>query len=277
LYYHKHTFNERQRRACIIDDDNNLLLAGAGTGKTSVMVAKAGYLIKSEQAQPKELLLLAFGAKAANEFDERLTKKLNTTDIRASTFHGLELKIIAKVEGKTPDLSVFAEDEDAKAKWVQNCIEQQIYIEYYGIDEKGNTAPYIDRASYHRSISWKRKVHGKYNTGYIELFYSQHQSGDLLSALKYKLGEHSYIAQQLPDQAILSTLREMGRFTELAKLFAQMIGLYKAACFDDKSEQSVIENAKDINQTTKAFELLKHFNRGVAHLSYDPALVNASG
>ncbi|NQZ06911.1 MAG: UvrD-helicase domain-containing protein [Algicola sp.] len=346
--------SERQRRACIIDDDNNLLLAGAGTGKTSVMVGRTGYLIKSEQAAPKDLLLLAFGRKAANELDERITKKLNTTDIRASTFHGLGLRIIAEVEGKTPDLSVFAEDEEAKSKWVQHCFEQllevaayrqlvlqyfskyyyveknptdfaslgayyqyltdndvrslkgdlvksfgelyianwlfqhgieyvcearyeydvssvefrqykpdfylteqQIYIEYYGIDENGDTAPYIDRARYHRSISWKRKVHEKYKTGYIELFYSQHKSGDLLSALKYKLGEQSYIAQQLPDQAILSTLREMGRITELAKLFAQMIGLYKAACIDGKSEQSVIANAKDINQSTKALELLR--------------------
>ncbi len=351
--------SERQRRACIIDDDNNLLLAGAGTGKTSVMVGRAGYLINSEQAQPKDLLLLAFGQKAANELDERITKKLNTTDIRASTFHGLGLRIIAQVEGKAPDLSVLAEDEEAKAKWVQNCFEhlldvaayrqlvfqyfskyyyveknltdfaslgeyyqyltdndvrslkgdlvksfgelyianwlfrhgieyvyeasyehdvssvefrqykpdfylteQQIYIEYYGIDKNGDTAPYIDRASYHRSISWKRKVHEKYNTGYIELFYAQHKSGDLLSALTYKLGEQNYIAQQLPDQAILSTLRELGRITELAKLFAQMIGLYKSACLDKhcldgKSEQSVIANAKNKKQTTKAFELLR--------------------
>ncbi|MCJ8269202.1 MAG: UvrD-helicase domain-containing protein, partial [Psychrosphaera sp.] len=140
--------------------------------------------------------------------------------------------------------------------------DQKIYIEYYGIDENGDTAPYIDRACYHRSISWKRKVHEKYNTGYIELFYSQHKSGDLLSALMYKLGEQSCIAQQLPDQAILSTLRELGRITELAKLFSQMIGLYKAACLDGhcldgKSEQSIVANAKDINQTAKALELLR--------------------
>ncbi|WP_217645566.1 UvrD-helicase domain-containing protein, partial [Oceanisphaera psychrotolerans] len=44
---------ERQREACVVDEDNNLVLAGAGTGKTSVMVGRAGYLIKSGQAQGK--------------------------------------------------------------------------------------------------------------------------------------------------------------------------------------------------------------------------------
>ena len=44
---------ESQRDACVIDEDNNLVLAGAGTGKTSTMVGRAGFLVKSGQAQAR--------------------------------------------------------------------------------------------------------------------------------------------------------------------------------------------------------------------------------
>ena len=55
--------------ACIIDEDNNLVLAGAGTGKTSTMVGRAGFLLNSDQAQlacpPKTdpFAMLGFGSK----------------------------------------------------------------------------------------------------------------------------------------------------------------------------------------------------------------------
>ena len=130
----------RQRRACIIDNDNNLLLAGAGTGKTSVMVGRAGYLLNSQQAQHSDILLLAYGRKAADEMDVRIKDKLSTNKISATTFHSLGLNIIAQVEGTKPNLSVFAADEKAKAKWIQTYFEtliqeqapyRQLIIEYF--------------------------------------------------------------------------------------------------------------------------------------------------
>jgi DNA helicase-4 len=117
---------QQQRRACVIDNDNNLLLAGAGTGKTSVMVGRAGFLLNSLQAKCNDILLLAYGRKAADEMDERIKTKLSTDKISATTFHSVGLKIIAEVEGKKPKLSVFAEDEKAKLSWVQRYFEKHI-------------------------------------------------------------------------------------------------------------------------------------------------------
>ncbi|WP_246129215.1 UvrD-helicase domain-containing protein [Colwellia demingiae] len=132
---------QSQRRACIIDNDNNLLLAGAGTGKTSVMVGRTGYLLNSLQAKSDEILLLAYGRKAANEMDERIRDKLSTDKISATTFHSLGQSIIAQVEGGKPSLSVFADDEKAKSKWIQSCFEtlikedrqyRKLILEYFG-------------------------------------------------------------------------------------------------------------------------------------------------
>ncbi|SON49032.1 UvrD-helicase domain-containing protein [Vibrio tapetis] len=112
----------KQRVACITDNDNNLLLAGAGTGKTSVMVGKTGYLVKSGQAQPNDILMLAYGRIAAEEMDERIREKLGFEDVKASTFHSLGVKIISQVEGKAPSLSPLESDVRAKVKWMNEAI-----------------------------------------------------------------------------------------------------------------------------------------------------------
>ncbi|MCA8836486.1 MAG: UvrD-helicase domain-containing protein, partial [Proteobacteria bacterium] len=46
----------QQRQAIIADGKRTLVIAGAGTGKTSVIIAKIGYLIKSGKCKPEELL-----------------------------------------------------------------------------------------------------------------------------------------------------------------------------------------------------------------------------
>ena len=67
---------------------------GAGSGKTSVLVARAGWLLTTGEAVADQILLLAFGRKAAQEMDERIRERLHTRDITARTFHALALHII---------------------------------------------------------------------------------------------------------------------------------------------------------------------------------------
>ena len=105
-----------QRRAVVVDDDRNLVVAAAGSGKTSVMVAKAGWLVESGRRRPDELLLLAFARKARDELAERVTKRLGreaASGIRLRTFHSLGLEIIGEAEGRKPGLARTAEDPAA--------------------------------------------------------------------------------------------------------------------------------------------------------------------
>ncbi|MCC3306036.1 UvrD-helicase domain-containing protein [Sneathiella sp. HT1-7] len=101
-----------QRRAVVIDEDATLILAGAGSGKTSVIVAKAAYLITRGIRRPEEILLMAFGKDAANEMAERIAKRSGAA-VDAMTFHALGNRIIREVEGKGPVLADHA-DDDAK-------------------------------------------------------------------------------------------------------------------------------------------------------------------
>ena len=61
-----------QRLSVIVDEDATLILAGAGSGKTSVIITKAAYLVKAGIRKPEEILLLAFAKNAAVEMSERL-------------------------------------------------------------------------------------------------------------------------------------------------------------------------------------------------------------
>lgn len=99
---------KNQREAVLVNQDNNLVVAGAGSGKTSVVVAKVGYLLKKGYATTDEILVLAFNKKAASEIFERIQEKIGIeADIR--TFHSFGLSVIAESSAK-PSLCKWATD-----------------------------------------------------------------------------------------------------------------------------------------------------------------------
>lgn len=122
---------EGQRDACVIDEDNNLVLAGAGTGKTSAMVGRAGFLVKSGQARPDQILMLAFANKAAREMQERLNERVDERGVVASTFHKLGKDIIASVEKAQPSISPLATDGALLEKQVDQWFEALLEIPSY--------------------------------------------------------------------------------------------------------------------------------------------------
>ncbi len=101
-----------QRISIIADEEATLVLAGAGSGKTSVITAKAGYLIKSKTRKPGEILLLAFAKDAAKEMSERIEERCGEP-LEARTFHSLAYDIIGSVEGSKPALAAHAADDKA--------------------------------------------------------------------------------------------------------------------------------------------------------------------
>lgn len=98
-----------QRLSVVVDEDATLVLAGAGSGKTSVITAKAAYLIKAGISKPDEVLLLAFAKNAAKEMSERVEAR-SGVPVTAQTFHALALSIIGAVEGRKPALVDHATD-----------------------------------------------------------------------------------------------------------------------------------------------------------------------
>jgi len=110
--FEKNPLTSEQRLSIIADEDATLVLAGAGSGKTSVITAKAGYLLKAGIRRPQEILLLAFARDAAKEMSERIEARCGVS-LEARTFHALAYDIIGAVEGNKPALAAHATDDKA--------------------------------------------------------------------------------------------------------------------------------------------------------------------
>ena len=84
------TFNQRQLQAIEHVHGPMLVVAGAGTGKTSVLVERIARLIRDGHARPDEILALTFADNAANEMRARVRQALagmNCAGLRSMTFH----------------------------------------------------------------------------------------------------------------------------------------------------------------------------------------------
>lgn len=91
--------DSQQRDACVTDEDAVLVIAGAGSGKTSTMAAKVAYLVR-KGINPDDILLLSFTNKAAEEMSERVGKILGRP-VAASTFHKLGIDLLDKLRPGT--------------------------------------------------------------------------------------------------------------------------------------------------------------------------------
>ena len=107
-----------QQDAVLRDEDNCLVVAGAGTGKTATVAAKVGYLLRTGAVKPERLLLLAFTRKAASEMGERIKATAGplAERVEVRTFHSLGLEILGQANGVKPSVAQTAADQFAMAQ-----------------------------------------------------------------------------------------------------------------------------------------------------------------
>jgi DNA helicase-2/ATP-dependent DNA helicase PcrA len=103
--------NQRQREAVTHERGPLLIVAGAGTGKTTVITRRIAWLIAERRARPEEILALTFTDKAAAEMEERVDTLVpyGYADVEISTFHAFGDRVLrehALEIGLTPDVRV---------------------------------------------------------------------------------------------------------------------------------------------------------------------------
>ncbi len=106
----------KQHQAVVHDQGPLLILAGAGTGKTTVITRRIAWLLATEKAKPEEILALTFSEKAASEMEERvdLLVPYGYLDITIRTFHAFGDAIIreyAHLLGLSPYFNVYSQSE----------------------------------------------------------------------------------------------------------------------------------------------------------------------
>lgn len=95
--------DSNQIDSIINNSDNQLVVASAGSGKTTTIIGKVKYLIKTNKALPNEILILSFTSSSSKEMKERIEKEINT-EIDVYTFHKLGLEIIKKSSLNIPNI-----------------------------------------------------------------------------------------------------------------------------------------------------------------------------
>ena len=110
------TLNEQQKEAVFTVDGPLLILAGAGSGKTSVITHRVAYLIDEAGVNPYNILAITFTNKAAGEMRERVDKLVGfgSEQIHVSTFHSMCVRILrrnAELIGYDSNFTIYDTDD----------------------------------------------------------------------------------------------------------------------------------------------------------------------
>jgi len=119
--------NDRQREAVLAEDGPVLVLAGAGSGKTSVLTNRLAYLVKEKGIRPHSVMAITFTNKAAREIRERVGRIFGESIWFpwAGTFHSICLKMLRMYPeslGYRPGFAIY--DQDDQATLVRDCLKE---------------------------------------------------------------------------------------------------------------------------------------------------------
>ena len=91
--------NKEQKEAVLSTEGPNLIVAGAGSGKTRVLTTRLIHIINQKKAWPNQILCVTFTNKAAKEMQNRVSKILGSNAVALSwlgTFHSICAKLLRK-------------------------------------------------------------------------------------------------------------------------------------------------------------------------------------
>jgi len=354
IYEHSISFtlNNQQRSVTTSYARETLVVAGAGTGKTSVLLGRAKFLVLDGRAKPSEILILAFNKKAQEEIRARAEQM--DLPIVSRTFHGFGREILldeAQTSGDTTSsnsssiestmdiafntdvkldrffrealaslagtplgetlrrffaaelVPTYGHDEfetiDEYAQFVRNgipitlngervkshgewlianflysmgvpyeyervyvgktdqasfhkpdfAVRDDLYIEYFGIDRSGNTAPWIDSVKYGNDMKWKRDAHERNGSTLIPLYYYELKEGSLLEKLASELLRHSVAFKPRAMHELLYAANEVGYSSRLLKLLERFLGFYRAGDY----QESLLASRKYLSRRERAF------------------------
>ncbi len=132
--------DEEQRKIVLTDENNVMIIAGAGSGKTTTITAKINYLIEKQKIKDNEIMLISFTNKAVEELIQRINKDFKH-NITIQTFHKFGYEMIKN--NTTPAPKILSDN--------YNIIKE--YIEKKLINNKKKLKKFIDFYTYYFDIT----------------------------------------------------------------------------------------------------------------------------
>jgi len=120
------SLDKEQQVAIITDDKHNLVVAGAGSGKTEVLITRIAYLIerKPDGIKPNRILAIAYQNKDVKEIEQRLRQRYNIKNVNVKTFHKLGKDILEEAGKKFKHTDIV--DENKKHEIIKRIFKQKV-------------------------------------------------------------------------------------------------------------------------------------------------------
>lgn len=145
--------NEAQREAVLYPDDPLLVLAGAGTGKTTAVTYRIAHFIRERGVAPSAICAMTFTNKAAREMRDRASKLTGVSQwkLELGTFHGTCVRLLREFGehvGLTPSFTIY--DSDDQLRLIKQCLS----------DLKLDAQVFPPRLLRHHIETWRNKGDG---------------------------------------------------------------------------------------------------------------------
>ena len=221
--------DEEQIKTILIDQDYCLVVAGAGSGKTTTMSAKVKYLIEKQNVNPNNIIIMSFTKKATEELEDRINKQFKL-GAKVTTFHKLGMEIIKKSYKKY--IKVITEEQ--KQQILKDFIVENLFYDKKLL-KKINDA-FCNYLLFDRKVK-KYKTFDDYYIYYIKKIYKQN-----------KTNINEYNERIIKEKMLNHTTINNQEYNERTKilisnfLFKLNIPYYDKKSFPHKNEFMTIEN-----------------------------------
>ena len=148
--------------------------------------------------------------------------------------------------------------------------EQDVYIEHFGVDQRGEPPPRwreTEREEYRRGIEWKRAIHAEHGTVLLETYSWQHRAGGWQGALREQLEASGVVLQPRPVEELVERLRRLMRSSQLSGLLASFL---RHVTSGDQAEAELRGRASAAPDPERAHAFLDLFRE--VHAAYRTAL-----
>lgn len=184
--------NEHQQAAVTYCDGPQLVIAGAGSGKTRVLTYKIAWLLKNTELKPWNILALTFTNKAANEMKARIGQLVGNENARAlqmGTFHSVFARILrmeAVSIGFNSDFTIY--DESDSRSLIKNIVKQM------GLDDK-----IYKPSTVHSAISMqKNKLYSARSMLKTATYWSEIEGETCLISIRFLCRTNSVCVRLMP-------------------------------------------------------------------------------
>ncbi|REC42583.1 UvrD-helicase domain-containing protein [Chryseobacterium sp. 5_R23647] len=172
----------QQRLAIATDEDNTLVVAGAGSGKTATIAGKVAYLVNKKNISPDDILLISFTKKASYEMMERIQAKMNI-GVKVKTFNALGLEIIKSSDKENQkDVSALSDFQLKQIfdSFFEECLKDFSYFEKFTNYFFYEAHEYRSEFSFSSKHEYNQFIKGQNLRG-LKMITDRNSSGEIFS------------------------------------------------------------------------------------------------